>query len=149
MWIYPTWILKRGDGAHMSDTEGLSLLTPASFHILLALAARELYGYAIQHEIAEMTQGRLRLGPGTLYRTLNQLLAAGWVEEAGDHMPDSPRREQRRYYRLTNAGREVARAEAQRLALLAQQAQARGLLAEGWAGGGAGAPPPKLAGGLP
>ena len=137
----------------MSELENQPLLTPASFHILLALADRERYGYAIQHEIAEMTEGRLRLGPGTLYRTLNQLLAAGWVEEAGDHMPDAPRREYRRYYRLTNVGREVARAEALRLARLAQQAQARGLLKEGGTMGGniggAGGLPPKLAGGLP
>lgn len=133
----------------MSDTEGQSLLTPASFHILLALADRERYGYAIQHEIADMTEGQLRLGPGTLYRTLNQLLAAGWVEEAGDQMTDSPRREYRRYYRLTAAGREVARAEALRLARLAQQARLRGLIEDGGIVGGAGSPPPKLAGGLP
>src|SRR4051794_10122603 len=147
--MHPSWIIERGSGTHMSGTEGQSLLTPASFHILLVLADRERYGYAIQHEIAEMTEGRLRLGPATLYRTLNQLLAAGWVEEAGDQMTDSPRREYRRYYRLTGTGREVARAEALRLARLAQQAQARGLLKEGGAMGGAGGPPPKWAGGLP
>lgn len=122
----------------MGDREGQSLLTPASFHILLALTDRERYGYAMQHQIAEMTEGRLRLGPGTLYRTLNQMLAAGWVEEAGDQMTDSPRREYRRYYRLTAAGREVARAEALRLAQLAQQARLRGLIEDGGAVGGAG-----------
>ena len=104
-------------------------LTPAVFHILLALSDSERHGYGISKEVAARTDGTVRLGPGTLYGTLTRLLAADLVDEAAP--PESrgaaadPRR---RYYRLTPLGRAVARAEARRLADLVSVARAKAML---------------------
>ena len=103
-------------------------LTPAVFSILLALAAGEKHGYAIMQEIAASSAGSLRLGPGTLYRSIKQLLAGGLIEESGDRPDASLDDERRRYYRLTAFGRRVLSAEAERLGRLVSQAQAHGLL---------------------
>lgn len=103
-------------------------LTPAVFHILLSLAGGERHGYGIMQEVATSTQGQLRLGPGTLYRSIKQLLAARLIE-AADERPDlSLDDERRRYYRLTTLGWRVAAAEAERLERLVEQARARRLL---------------------
>ena len=96
-------------------------LTPAVFHILLALADQERHGYAIQQTITQDTGGRLNLGPGTLYGTLKRLLTEGLVEEAGET-------DRRRYYRVTDSGRAAMATEAERLARLVQVAQARKVL---------------------
>jgi DNA-binding PadR family transcriptional regulator len=103
-------------------------LTPAAFSILLALVGGEKHGYAIMREIAHSSAGALRIGPGTLYRSIKQLLAAGMIEES-DKRPDPALDDERRhYYRLTVFGRRVVQAEAVRLARLVSQAQAKGLL---------------------
>lgn len=96
-------------------------LTPAVFHIALALADGAKHGYAIMQDVERQTGGALRLGPGTLYGTLKRMLADDLVEEAGEE-------DRRRYYRLTAAGRQAARAEAERLAGLVSEAQAKKLL---------------------
>src|SRR5262245_45647355 len=90
-------------------------LTPAAFHILLALADRELHGYGLMQEIARYTEGTLRIGPGTLYRSIKQLLADDWIEESGERPDPRLDDQRRRYYRLTGLGQRAARAEAQRL----------------------------------
>lgn len=100
-------------------------LTPAVFHILLALAGGERHGYAIMREAA--TRGH-RMGPGTLYGTVKRLIEQGVIEEVTrleDHNLDH---ERRRYYRITGAGLSLIRAEAARLAALVDYASARGLL---------------------
>jgi len=89
-------------------------LTPAVLHILLALAGGELHGYAIAGEVDETTSGSIRMGPGTLYGSIQRMLSAGLIEEV------SPRRtrdddERRRYYRQTSFGRRVLELEVQRL----------------------------------
>ena len=101
-----------------------SPLTPAVFHILLALSSGERHGYAIMKDAASLTDGALQLGPGTLYGTLKRLLVAGLVAEAGDDEGDK-----RRYYRLTEQGDRVVRQEAQRLERLVSAARDRALLA--------------------
>lgn len=103
----------------------------AAFQILLALADGEKHGYAIMQEIAGRTAGAVRVGPGTLYRTIKQLLEAGWIEER-DERPD-PRidDERRRYYRISAIGRSVARAEAERLETLVRSARTKLALAGG------------------
>ena len=108
--------------------DGQAPLTPAVFHILLALADGERHGYGIMQEVAQVTDGQFRLGPGTLYRSIKQLLAAGLIEESGERPDPALDDERRRYYRLTALGREQAMAEVQRLAKLLRLAKARRLL---------------------
>src|SRR5690349_10237473 len=93
--------------------EELLPLTPAVFHILLALANGERHGYGIMQEIAAATDGQMRIGPGTLYRSIKQMLAAGMIEESDERPDPELDDERRRYYRLTGFGRRVAQAEAQ------------------------------------
>jgi DNA-binding PadR family transcriptional regulator len=113
------------------DPADLLPLTPAVFHILLALAGGERHGYAIMREVAESTDSQVRLGPGTLYRSIKQMLAAGLIEEAGERPDAALDDERRRYYRLTSFGARVAQAEAQRLARLVRLAAERRLLGAG------------------
>ena len=103
-------------------------LTPAAFAMLLALAGGELHGYGIIKEVEALTQGQMRLGPGTLYRSIKQMLSARLIEEASERPDPSLDDERRRYYRLTHGGQQAARAEAQRLERLVSQARARHLL---------------------
>jgi DNA-binding PadR family transcriptional regulator len=105
-------------------------LTPAVFSILLALAGSEKHGYAIMQEIAQSSAGALRLGPGTLYRSIKQMLAAGLIEESGDRPDPALDDERRRYYRVSAFGRRVLKAEAERLARLVSQARSQGLLGD-------------------
>ena len=105
-----------------SPTEFLPL-TPAVFHILLALADAERHGYGIMQEIAANTDGQVRMGPGTLYGTLKRMLRDDLIEEAEARPDPDHDDERRRYYRLTGLGRRTLRAEAQRLSRLMQVVQ--------------------------
>ena len=105
-------------------------LTPAAFHILLALADGEKHGYAIMREVADSTEGQLKLGPGTLYGTIKRMLADGWIEESEERPDPELDDERRRYYRLTGLGSQVARAEAGRLARLVDAARSKRLVAK-------------------
>jgi DNA-binding PadR family transcriptional regulator len=95
-------------------------LTPAVFHILLALAGTRLHGYAISKEILRQTDGQVRMGPGTLYGTLRRLLDLSWVE-----VSESPEDadERRRYYRLTGLGKRALQAEVHRMDALVRAAR--------------------------
>src|SRR5262249_48333799 len=103
-------------------------LTPAAFHILLVLAGGENHGYAIMREVAENTNGKMRLGPGSLYGTIKRMLADGWIEESDERPDPKLDDERRRYYRLTGVGRKLAQAEAERLEQLVDIARAKRLL---------------------
>jgi DNA-binding PadR family transcriptional regulator len=108
---------------------GAAALTPAMFHILLSLATGERHGYGIMQEVAAQTGGRLRLGPGTLYTAIKRVLAAGWIEEVAGRPDPALDDQRRRYYRLTDLGKQMLRGEAERLAQmvrLAQQARVLG-----------------------
>ncbi|HKA89426.1 MAG TPA: PadR family transcriptional regulator [Haliangiales bacterium] len=109
------------------STEDLLPLTPATFHILLVLAAGESHGYAIMAEVERLTGGRVHVGPGTLYRSVYRMLVDGLIERT-DPGDQAPADERRSVYRLTRLGREAARAEARRLHALVEAARARGLL---------------------
>jgi DNA-binding PadR family transcriptional regulator len=103
-------------------------LTPAMFHILLALADRERHGYHIMQEVDKRTDGNVKLGPGTLYGSLKRMVNDGLVEEL-DERPDPELDDQRRrYYRLTDFGFRVAKAEAKRLENLVKSARVKKLL---------------------
>jgi DNA-binding PadR family transcriptional regulator len=115
--------------ATASDPDALLPLTPAVFHILLALADADRHGYAIAQEVARRTDGDVRLGPGTLYGTLTRMIEARLIEEhARPRARATAADERRRYYRLTTFGRQVARAEARRLDRLVDIARAKALL---------------------
>jgi DNA-binding PadR family transcriptional regulator len=102
-------------------------LTPAVFHILLALFDQERHGYGIMLEVERSTAGELKMGPGTLYGSIKRMLAAGLVEES-DTRPDPQLDDERRhYYRLTLLGRQALTAETARLAQLLRVAQTKGV----------------------
>ena len=90
-------------------------LTPAVFHILLALADGEKHGYAIMQDVEAQTHGGMKMGPGTLYGSIKRMLAAGLIEETGEHPDPQLDDERRRYYRLTGLGQRVVSAESERL----------------------------------
>jgi DNA-binding PadR family transcriptional regulator len=103
-------------------------LTPAVFHILLALSEGERHGYAIMQEVAESTNGQIKMGPGTLYGTIKRLLEARLIEES-DRRPDAKTDdERRRYYCLTGLGQRVVEAEAHRYNELAKLVRRKRLL---------------------
>lgn len=112
-------------------------LTPAVFHILLALACGERHGYAIMQEVAATSGGVVRMGPGTLYGSIKRMLADGLIEEAAIRPDVALDDTRRRYYRLTIFGREAAEAEAERLARVVVVARERRLLPEPTTGGAA------------
>src|SRR5215831_16368371 len=106
----------------------LNPLPSAAFHIMLSLADGELHGYGIMRQVEEQTAGRMRLGPGTLYSSIQALLEEGYIEEVRSPVDAEAGDERRRYYRLTSAGRKLARSEAERLADLLRIARAKKLL---------------------
>src|SRR5580658_5822860 len=110
------------------NPEGMLPLTPAVFHILLALSAGERHGYAIMQEVAESTNRQINMGPGTLYGTIKRLLEAGLIEES-DRRPDAKvDDERRRYYCLTGVGQLVVEAEAARYNEMAKLVRRKRLL---------------------
>jgi DNA-binding PadR family transcriptional regulator len=103
-------------------------LTPAMFHILLALADKERHGYEIMREVDERTEGKMRVGPGTLYGSIKRMLNDGLIEELDERPDPELDDERRRYYRLSDFGRRVAIAEAERLDKLVKSARFKKLL---------------------
>jgi DNA-binding PadR family transcriptional regulator len=116
----------------MSDTtqspESFLPLTPAVFNILLALADREMHGYAIMLEVEANTAGQVKMGPGTLYGSIKRLLKASLIDECEERPDPQMDDQRRRYYRLTGLGRRVLGAEAQRLADQMASVYAKGIL---------------------
>lgn len=106
----------------------LSPLPSTAFQILLALVGEDLHGYAIMRSVAEQTEGRMRLGPGTLYSSIRALLEEELIEEVDRPRDSRVRDERRRYYRLTSGGRKLARSEAERLADLLRVARCKNIL---------------------
>lgn len=114
--------------AQAPDPDTFLPLTPAAFHILLALADGEKHGYGIMQEVTTISDGQIKLGPGTLYGTIKRMLADGWIEEIDERPDPELDDERRRYYRLTDFGGKVARAEAQRLSRLVDAARTKRLV---------------------
>ena len=89
-------------------------LTPAVLHILLALSTEERHGYGIMKQVARESHGKVKMGPGTLYGSINRMMEAGLVRES-DKRPDPQLDDERRiYYAITGAGREALSAELDR-----------------------------------
>ena len=108
------------------EVETLLPLPPVTFHVLVALADEELHGYAIIQDVAARTAGEVRLGAGTLYRSIQRMLEQGLLEETQERPAPELDDQRRRYYRITLFGAAVARAEARRLAQLVKLARAKG-----------------------
>jgi DNA-binding PadR family transcriptional regulator len=114
-----------------SEIQSLLPLQPATFHILVAVADDDRHGYAIMQDVAERTNGALKLSAGTLYRSIQRMLEQGLISEVRQRPASHNDDERRRYYRITTLGTAVARAEARRLADMVKLARARGLAPEG------------------
>ncbi len=112
----------------MPDIDELLPLTPAVFHILLALADQERHGYSIMQEVQALTAGQVKMGPGTLYGTIKRMLQMQLIEETEDRPDPELDDQRRRYYRLSGLGRRVLKAEAQRLESLVDAARKREIL---------------------
>src|SRR6201985_2685848 len=108
----------------MSSADNLIPLSTAMFHILLSLGEGERHGYALKREIALRTGGKLKLGPGVLYGSINKMLELGLIEESDERPDPHLDDERRRYYRITPYGRTVAKAETARMRELVQLAAA-------------------------
>ena len=107
--------------------ESLLPLSPAAFHILVALADDDRHGYAIIQEVAARTGGDVTLSAGTLYRSIQRLLDQGLILETSERPAPELDDQRRRYYRITSRGRLAARAEARRLQQLVELARAHGI----------------------
>jgi DNA-binding PadR family transcriptional regulator len=105
-----------------------SPLPAAAFQILMSLVDEDLHGYEIMRRVEEQTGGRTRLGPGTLYSSIQALLEAGFIAEVSQPAAADTNDERRRYYRVTAAGRTAGREEAERLADLVRIARAKKIL---------------------
>jgi DNA-binding PadR family transcriptional regulator len=106
----------------------LDPLPSAAFQILLSLVDQDLHGYGIMRQVEEQTDGRMRLGPGTLYGSLQTLVEAKLIDQVDLREDEKLGPERRRYYRLNSAGRKLARSEAERLAGLLRVARAKKVL---------------------
>lgn len=95
--------------------DDLAPLTPAVFHILWALSDGESHGYGVMQHVQRVGAGRVKMGPGTLYGTIQRLETQGLIEESSERPDPALDDERRRYYRLTEQGREVLEVEARRL----------------------------------
>src|SRR5262249_42164124 len=118
----------RMDMTNANKDAGHEPLTPAMFHVLLALAGDDLHGYAILKEGELRTGGKVRLSTGTLYGIIKRLVNDGLISEMRSKPGETSEDERRRYYRLTARGREMASAEAQRMDEVLAIARARNLL---------------------
>jgi DNA-binding PadR family transcriptional regulator len=99
-------------------------LPAASLHLVLALLDGESHGYALMRRVEELSDGAVRMGPGTLYGTLNRLVDDGQIVETTDRRARSDG-ERRRYYELTKSGRQLARDELTRLTTLVERVTRR------------------------
>jgi len=106
----------------------LTPLPQAAFQILLALAGEDLHGYGIMLRVLDQSEGKIKLGPGTLYSSIQSLAEGGLIEEIEAKKSSYSGDERRKYYRLTSQGRSLAREEAQRLAELLKTARKYNIL---------------------
>ncbi len=113
------------------DPESFLPLPQATFHILLALIDEDRHGYAIILDIETRTGGKLRLSAGTLYRSIQRMAEQDLIVETDERPAAEFDDERRRYYRVTGLGRRAAKAEADRLLQLVDQARALGVIARG------------------
>ena len=110
--------------------ESIVPLRPVIFEIMLILNEEERHGYGLMQDVKQRTNGRSILGPGTLYRTLNEMQRLNLIEQSDRRPAPDLDDERRRYYRLTAFGRQVAAAEAERMAALVLTARSGNLFSD-------------------
>ena len=110
------------------DVDGFLPLPTAVFHILVALADRDRHGYSIMQDVGARTDGKVVLSAGTLYTAVRRMLEQGLIQELRESPDPDSGDERRRYYRLTQFGRDVAVAEARRLSSMLEHARATKLI---------------------
>jgi DNA-binding PadR family transcriptional regulator len=98
----------------MAKTTAKTPLTPAVLHILLALAPRERHGYGIMKQVRADSQGKVKMGPGTLYGSLGRMLDAGLIRESDRKIDPDLDDERRVYYKITGLGQQALAAELER-----------------------------------
>jgi len=106
----------------MAEPESFLPLPSATLHVLVALGPAEKHAYAIMRDVEELSDGRVRMGPGTLYGSVKRMLADGLIEETTSRPDPALDDQRRRYYRLTGLGERVCAAELQRLEALVRRA---------------------------
>jgi DNA-binding PadR family transcriptional regulator len=112
----------------MTTTNPNSPLTPAVFHILLALSSGARHGYGIMKQVEADSEGKVNMGPGTLYGSLKRMLDAGLVEESDKQVDPEMDDERRIYYQITGVGIQALAAELERYKRIVTLAQERKLL---------------------
>jgi DNA-binding PadR family transcriptional regulator len=109
----------------MANEKANAPLTPAVLHILLALSTQERHGYGIMKQVESDSQGKVKMGPGTLYGSLGRMMDAGVIRESDKRVDPKMDDERRVYYKITAVGRKALAAELQRyrevVALASQQ----------------------------
>ena len=103
-------------------------LTPAVLHILLALSTRERHGYGIMKQVGEESQGKVKMGPGTLYGSIGRMIDAGLIEESDRRVDPEMDDERRVYYRITTSGRHALEVELQRYREVVAVARSKALV---------------------
>lgn len=108
-------------------TNNIQPLTPAVFHILLALSTGERHGYGIMKQVETDSEGKVTMGPGTLYGSLKRMLDAGLVKESDKRIDPEMDDERRIYYQITDMGAKTLAAELERYKRIVTVAQERKL----------------------
>lgn len=127
--------IRRGYSVIMTSSTSLPPLTPAVFHILLALSRGERHGYGIMKQVEVDSQGKVTMGPGTLYGSLKRMLDAGLVEESDKRVDPEMDDERRIYYQITGVGVKALEAELERYQRIVTIAQQRKLFPKTFAHG--------------
>lgn len=109
-------------GAKVKEPDGFAPLPTATLHILVALGGTEKHGYAIMRDVEDLSDGAVRMGPGTLYGSIKRMLVDGLIEETAERPDPELDDQRRRYYRVTGRGERVRGAELQRLDTLVRRA---------------------------
>jgi DNA-binding PadR family transcriptional regulator len=108
----------------MSDVRALLPLSRSLVHLLLALQEGKRHGYAVKKRVEELSGGVVRMGPGTLYTTFQRAEEQELIRESAERGPEEEDQPQRRYYELTELGREALMAEVDRLGQFVDEARA-------------------------
>ena len=116
------------DRRELQNVSGFLPLPTATFHILLALRDGEKHGYAIMRDVESLSEGAVKIGPGTMYGSIKRMLSEGLIKESDDRPDPELDDERRRYYRCTPLGERVCAAEVERLAKLLKNAFPRGMI---------------------